>query len=225
MRKEVLILKIKTTKEYLSLNELNKLHNLNTNVCYAHSKLNVSTVNATAKVHSRRKLELDKDDLLKFFNQKEYATYQVALNRQNKAVPHLMPLNFNHSADFANLLKVQLTKFINKQYHNNVGIVIHFDESVPNAHVFFNDYDSNSTTQSYQPHLKSNTNNDDNKQQTQEAKAKQQQEQLQQQLRQLRQRQVQIAIKIAEDKKKKLEKQRQMRLRRRRYRQNDGPDL
>ncbi|MCC4417429.1 hypothetical protein [Limosilactobacillus reuteri] len=136
-----------------------------------------------------------------------------------------MPLNFNHAADFANLLKVQLTKFINKQYHNNVGIVIHFDESVPNAHVFFNDYDSNSTTQSYQPHLKSNTNNDDNKQQTQEAKAKQQQEQLQQQLRQLRQRQVQIAIKIAEDKKKKLEKQRQMRLRRRRYRQNDGPDL
>lgn len=223
MRKEVLILKIKTTKEYLSLNELNKLHNLNTNVCYAHSKLNVSTVNATAKVHSCCKLELDKDDLLKFFNQKGYATYQVALNRQNKAVPHLMPLNFNHAADFANLLKVQLTKFINKQYHNNVGIVIHFDESVPNAHVFFKDYDSNSTTQSYQPHLKSNTNNDDNKQQTQEAKAKQQQEQLLQQ--QLRQRQVQIAIKIAEDKKKKLEKQRQMRLRRRRYRQNDGPDL
>ena len=216
-------MKIKTTKEYLSLNELNKLHNLNTNVCYAHSKLNVSTVNATAKVHSCCKLELDKDDLLKFFNQKGYATYQVALNRQNKAVPHLMPLNFNHAADFANLLKVQLTKFINKQYHNNVGIVIHFDESVPNAHVFFKDYDSNSTTQSYQPHLKSNTNNDDNKQQTQEAKAKQQQEQLLQQ--QLRQRQVQIAIKIAEDKKKKLEKQRQMRLRRRRYRQNDGPDL
>ena len=219
-------MKIKTTKEYLSLNELNKLHNLNTNVCYAHSKLNVSTVNATAKVHSRRKLELDKDDLLKFFNQKGYATYQVALNRQNKAVPHLMPLNFNHAADFANLLKVQLTKFINKQYHNNVGIVIHFDESVPNAHVFFNDYDSNSTTQSYQPHLKSNTNNDDNKQQTQEAKAKQQQEQLQQQLRQLRQRQVQIAINIAnEQKKKKREKQRQARIKRRRCLRKQQDDL
>lgn len=219
-------MKIKTTKEYLSLNELNKLHNLNTNVCYAHSKLNVSTVNATAKVHSCCKLELDKDDLFKFFNQKGYATYQVALNRQNKAVPHLMPLNFNHAADFANLLKVQLTKFINKQYHNNVGIVIHFDESVPNAHVFFRDYDSNSTTQSYQPHLKSNKNNDDNKQQTQEAKAKQQQEQLQQQLRQLRQRQVQIAINIAnEQKKKKREKQRQARIKRRRCLRKQQDDL
>lgn len=223
-RKEVckMTIKLATSSEFLTLTKLTKLHNSNLNVCPADTHFNVSTVDPKAKVHSRRKLELNKDDLLEFFNQKGYATYQVAFNRQNQPVQHLMPYAKNKATDFANLLKAQLTKYIKKQYPHSAGIVLHFDEATPHAHVFFRDYDSNSTTQSYQPHLKSNTNNDDNEQQTQESNSKQQQEQLQQQLRQ---RQVQIAIKIAEDKKKKLEKQRQMRLRRRRYRQNDGPDL
>lgn len=228
-RKEVckMTIKLATSSEFLTLTELTKLHNSNLNVCPADTHFNVSTVDPKAKVHSRRKLELNKDDLLDFFNQKGYATYQVAFNRQNQPVQHLMPYAKNKATDFANLLKAQLTKYIKKQYPHSAGIVLHFDEATPHAHVFFRDYDSNSTTQSYQPHLKSNTNNDDNKQQTQEAKAEQQQEQLlQQQLRQLRQRQVQIAINIAnEQKKKKREKQRQARIKRRRCLRKQQDDL
>lgn len=225
-RKEVckMTIKLATSSEFLTLTKLTKLHNSNLNVCPADTHFNVSTVDPKAKVHSRRKLELNKDDLLEFFNQKGYATYQVAFNRQNQPVQHLMPYAKNKATDFANLLKAQLTKYIKKQYPHSAGIVLHFDEATPHAHVFFRDYDSNSTTQSYQPHLKSNTNNDDNEQQTQESNSKQQQEQLQQQLRQ---RQVQIAIKIAEEvEKKKREKQRQARIeRRRRLRKQHQNDL
>lgn len=221
-------MKITTSSEFLTLSELAKLHDTNLNVCPIDSVFNDLTINPQAKVHSRRKLELNEDDLLQYFNSKGYSTHAMALNRQQQPVLHLMPYNNSEAADFATLLKAQLTKFIKKQYPKAAGVLFHFDEPIANAHVFFRDYDSNSTTQSYQPHLKSNTNNDDNKQQTQEAKAKQQQEQLQQQLRQLRQRQVQIAIKIAEDKKKKRrEKLRQQRIRdrRRRQKQQDGPDF
>lgn len=222
-------MKITTSSEFLTLSELAKLHDTNLNVCPIDSVFNDLTINPQAKVHSRRKLELNEDDLLQYFNSKGYSTHAMALNRQQQPVLHLMPYNNSEAADFATLLKAQLTKFIKKQYPKAAGVLFHFDEPIANAHVFFFDYNAtDNATYSYQPHLKSNTNNDDNKQQTQEAKAKQQQEQLQQQLRQLRQRQVQIAIKIAEDKKKKRrEKLRQQRIRdrRRRQKQQDGPDF
>ena len=139
-----------TSSEFLTLGQLTKLHNANLNVCPADTHFNVSNVDPRAKVHSKRKLELNKDDLLEFFNQKGYATYQVAFNRQNQPVQHLMPYAKNKATDFANLLKAQLTKYIKKQYPHSAGIVLHFDEATPHAHVFFKDYDSNSTTQSYQ---------------------------------------------------------------------------
>lgn len=219
-------MKITTSSEFLTLSELAKLHDTNLNVCPIDSVFNDLTINPQAKVHSRRKLELNEDDLLQYFNSKGYSTHAMALNRQQQPVLHLMPYNNSEAADFATLLKAQLTKFIKKQYPKAAGVLFHFDEPIANAHVFFFDYNAtDNATYSYQPHF--NTNNDDNKQQTQEAKAEQQQEQLlQQQLRQLRQRQVQIAINIAnEQKKKKREKQRQARIKRRRCLRKQQDDL
>lgn len=229
-RKEVCKMKITlaTSSEFLTLAQLTKLHNANLDVCPAHTHFNVSNVDPRAKVHSKRKLELNKDDLLKFFNQKGYATYQVGFNRQNQPVQHLMPYSKNKATDFANLLKSQLTKYIKKQYPHYAGIVLHFDEATPHAHVFFADIDTtNTTTHSHQPEqkkrLKSN-NTINNKQENQSVNNKQQvayqRKQQQEQLQQLRQRQVQIAVNNANDEleKKKREKQRQARIQRQRQR-------
>lgn len=215
-------MKIRTSKEFLTLTQLTKLHDSNLNVCHADTRFNVSTVDTKAKVHSRRKLELNKDDLLEFFDQKGYA---VAFNRQNQAVQHLMPYDKNKATDFATLLKSQLTKYIKKQYPRACGLVFHFDETVPHVHIFFADIDTTNTTTHQLKHSKSN---DDNKQQTQEANSKQQAQTQQEQLlqQQLRQRQVQIAINIAnEQKKKKREKQRQARIKCRRRLRKQQDDL
>ncbi len=228
-------MKITTSKEFLTQSELTKLHDANLNVCPIDSGLNTSTINPKTKAHSRRKIELNKDDLLKFFNEKGYATYQVAFNRQHQTVQHLMPYDKAKSTYFANLLKAQLTKYIKKQYPQTTGLVFHFDESVPNVHIFFADIDTtNTTTHSHQPEqkkrLKSN-NTINNEQENQSVNNKQQvayqHKQQQEQLQQLRQRQVQIAIKNAEEvEKKKREKQRQARIeRRRRLRKQQQNDL
>lgn len=223
-------MKITTSSEFLTLSELAKLHDTNLNVCPIDSVFNDLTINPQANVHSRRKLELNEDDLLQYFNSKGYSTHTVAFNRQQQPVLHLMPYNNSEATDFATLLKTQLTKFIKKQYPNAAGVLFHFDEPIANAHVFFFDYDAtDNATYSYQPRSTSHskvTDSNNNNQQAQTTNNQQQAARQQQvQLHQLRQRQVQIAIKNAEDEKKKLEKKRQMRLRRRRYRQNDGPAL
>lgn len=228
-RSTTMNIRTSNSKEFLSLEELIKLHDASLNVCPIDSDLNTLAVDPETKAHSRRKIVLNKDDLLQYFNKQGYATRTVALNCQKQPVPHLMPYNSHEADDFANLLKSQLSKVIKKKYPQSCGAVFHLDEAVPHVHVFFKDYDATTTTSSYQPrsisHSKSaNPNSTDQQAQfvnNQQQMARQKQEQL----HQLRQRQVQIAIKNAEDKKKKLEKQRQIRLRRRRYRQNDGPDL
>lgn len=147
-------MKITTSSEFLSLTELIKLHDSSLSVCPTYSHLNTLTGNPNdmLKAHSRRRLELNPDDLLKFFNTEKYTTNKVAFNQIHQPVSILMPQNMNKATDFSNMLKAQLMKVINHQYKNVAGVLFHFDETVPNVHILFYDYNSNDPTPSFQPH-------------------------------------------------------------------------